>query len=309
MTKQTPLLEIKNLSKNYGSQTALQEVDLSIYPGQCLALLGPNGAGKTTLCEIAEGLITPSSGSVSFEGKSFPKDKDAILQSIGVQLQETNLYKKYTVEETIALFASFYPSPASVETLIESLDLKDHKKKRIEALSGGLKQRVYLACALVNQPKILFLDEPTTGLDPRSRRDLWDYLLKLKKEGKGILLTSHYMEEAEHLADTVAIINKGKIVAKGSPKELIQTHCGTRILTFQLASKDMTETNKTLMQQHLSWFKESILKENGFWVAIEDPISTLKSLFDFAAAKQMEIRDLALSTAGLEDVFIKLTAK
>ncbi len=214
------MLTAKGLRKSFKNLVAVDGVDLAVAPGECLALLGPNGAGKTTTVEMLEGLLVPDAGVVEIFGKRLAEDRRAILEQVGVLLQETNLYKRYTVRETLALFGSFYREAKDPAEIMERLALTDKADVQLRKLSGGQKQRAYLGCALVNDPKLLFLDEPTTGLDPQARRATWELLAALKAEGRSILLTTHYMEEAERLADRVAIIDHGTIIAEGRTKDL-----------------------------------------------------------------------------------------
>jgi ABC-2 type transport system ATP-binding protein len=227
---ESPLaLNAQGLVKSFGSITAVGGVDLTLKEGQCLALLGPNGAGKTTTVEMLDGLQSPDKGEVQIFGLSLKKDRKKILQLVGVLLQETNLYKRYSVEETLQLFASFYSNSADVNEVIKRMQLEDKRKAKLKTLSGGQKQRVYIGCAIINNPKLLFLDEPTTGLDPQARHMIWDLLKEIKANGCSILLTTHNMEEAEILADDVAIIDHGKVIASGSPKELIAQTCSEEL--------------------------------------------------------------------------------
>jgi ABC-2 type transport system ATP-binding protein len=222
-------LSARGLTKYYGELKAVDGISLSVDQGCCVALLGPNGAGKTTTVEMLEGLLPPDSGEVEILGQSLAKDRQEILEQIGVVLQETSLYKRYTVAETIALFASFYKCALDPEDVIRRLQLTEKRDTQLRHLSGGQRQRVYLACALVNDPRILFLDEPTTGLDPQARRAIWDLVTELKQEGRSILLTTHYMDEAEALADRVLIIDHGKVIAEGTPQQLIRDTCGDMV--------------------------------------------------------------------------------
>jgi ABC-2 type transport system ATP-binding protein len=218
-------LEARDLKKSFGPIKAVSQVSLSLSRGECLAILGPNGAGKSTICEMLEGLQTPDSGTITFFGsQTYGHGRREILEAIGVHLQESHLYKKYTVLETLELFASFYKTSIPILPLISKLDLTDKTHARLEHLSGGQRQRVYLGCALVNDPRILFLDEPTTGLDPKTRRLIWDYLLGLKGEGRSLLLTTHNMEEAAFLADRIGILHQGQLIESGTLPELLDRY-------------------------------------------------------------------------------------
>ena len=232
-----PVLSAFSISKKFANIQAVNKVDLSLAQGKCLALLGRNGAGKTTICEMLVGVLPPDSGEIEIMGNPFHANiphKREFLENIGVLSQETRLYQKFTVQETITLFASFYRSKLEVVTVIELMGLTAKRKKRLEQLSGGERQRVYLGTALVGNPKLIFLDEPTTGLDPLSRKNVWEIIEDLKKQGKSVFLTTHYMEEAARLADEVAIIEHGIIVAKGSPLQLIQRYCEEDIITCRV---------------------------------------------------------------------------
>jgi ABC-2 type transport system ATP-binding protein len=216
-------LRVVNLRKAYGDVIAVNGLNLEVPAGQCFGLLGPNGAGKTTTIEICEGLTDPDSGVVEVLGRTWTSDADALRQRLGVQLQDTQLTDKLTVLETVRLFRSFYhqgPPPAEVIALVQ---LEEKRDARVIALSGGQKQRLALACALVGDPELLFLDEPTTGLDPQARRQLWDLIDTFRRAGKTILLTTHYMDEAERLCDDLAIMDRGQVIAQGTPRGLIES--------------------------------------------------------------------------------------
>src|SRR5277367_848729 len=221
---QTPsgaALRLRNLRKTYKDVVAVDGLDLEVRLGECFGLLGPNGAGKTTTIEICEGLTTADSGEVELLGIRWDSGADALRQKLGIQLQETQLSEKLTVTETIRLFRSFYHQGPSTEEVIAQAQLNEKRDARVGGLSGGQKQRLALACALVGDPQFLFLDEPTTGLDPQARRQLWDLIEQFKAGGRTILLTTHYMDEAERLCDRVAIMDHGKVIALGTPRELI----------------------------------------------------------------------------------------
>src|SRR5438552_5798879 len=228
----SPAIRCRSLVKDYGAVRAVNGLDLEVRTGECFGLLGPNGAGKTTTVEILEGLLAPTSGEVDLLGRNWKTDGLSLRQRLGISLQETNLADKLTVEETLRLFRSFYSAGPEVTELLELVSLTDKRKSWYTKLSGGQKHRLAVACALVGDPEILFLDEPTTGLDPQSRRQLWGLIEMFKAEGRTVLLTTHYMDEAQRLCDRVAVIDKGKVIALGSPRELIQSLGGTEVVEF-----------------------------------------------------------------------------
>jgi ABC-2 type transport system ATP-binding protein len=219
----TPALRVQGLRKAYDDVVAVDGLDLEVFAGECFGLLGPNGAGKTTTIEICEGLLPADSGSVEVLGRHWQSDARDLRELLGIQLQDTQLSEKLTVDETLILFQSFYRDARDVGEVVDQVELGEKRHSRVGALSGGQKQRLAVACALVGNPQLLFLDEPTTGLDPQARRQLWDLISKFQAEGKTIVLTTHYMEEAEHLCDRVAIVDHGHVIALGSPSELIDS--------------------------------------------------------------------------------------
>jgi ABC-2 type transport system ATP-binding protein len=221
-TSAIPALRVQGLRKSYSDVVAVDGLDLEVRAGECFGLLGPNGAGKTTTIEICEGLLTADSGSVEVLGRRWETDADDLRELLGIQLQDTQLSEKLTVDETLTLFQSFYRDARDVGEVIDQVELGEKRQSRVGGLSGGQKQRLAVACALVGNPQLLFLDEPTTGLDPVSRRGLWDLIAKFQAEGKTIVLTTHYMEEAERLCDRVAIVDHGHLIALGAPQELIE---------------------------------------------------------------------------------------
>ncbi len=225
-------LALSGLRKAFGDLIAVDGVNLEVLKGECFGLLGPNGAGKTTTIEICEGLTPPDAGAVKLLGLDWRKNANELRQRIGIQLQETQFPDKLTVEETLRLFRSFYRQGLSSEEAIRVAQLEEKRKSRVGTLSGGQKQRLAMACALVGDPELLFLDEPTTGLDPQARRHLWDLVDELKRAGRTIILTTHYMDEAERLCDRVAIMDHGKIIALGTVRELISSVGGEHIVEF-----------------------------------------------------------------------------
>src|SRR5580658_4852605 len=229
-------LEVHNLRKVYKDVVAVDGLDLQVRLGECFGLLGPNGAGKTTTIEICEGLIAADSGEVEMLGMRWESDSSRLRQRLGIQLQDTQLSEKLTVFETVRLFRSFYHAGPSAAEAIALVQLEEKQKARVGTLSGGQKQRLAMACALVGDPDFLFLDEPTTGLDPQARRQLWELIEKFKLAGRTILLTTHYMDEAERLCDRVAIMDHGKVIALGTPRELIASIGAEHVVEFSTGS-------------------------------------------------------------------------
>jgi ABC-2 type transport system ATP-binding protein len=223
MVTASPALVVRGLKKSYGDVKAVDGLDLEVAAGECFGLLGPNGAGKTTTIEICEGLLERDAGELQLLGMTWENDADALRERLGIQLQDTQLSEKLTVTETLDLFRSFYDRGREVGDVIDLVQLDEKKAARVGTLSGGQKQRLAIACALVGDPELLFLDEPTTGLDPQSRRQLWGLIEEFKSTGRTILLTTHYMDEAEKLCNRVAIVDHGHIIAQGSPHELIDS--------------------------------------------------------------------------------------
>ncbi|MFL5504260.1 MAG: ABC transporter ATP-binding protein [Gemmatimonadaceae bacterium] len=218
-----PALRVENLRKAYDDVVAVDGLNLEVRTGECFGLLGPNGAGKTTTIEICEGLLAADSGTVEVLGRRWESDARDLRELLGIQLQETQLSEKLTVDETLTLFQSFYRDARDIGEVIDQVELGEKRSSRVGGLSGGQKQRLAVACALVGNPQLLFLDEPTTGLDPQSRRQFWELIEKFQAEGRTIVITTHYMEEAERLCDRVAIVDHGHVIALGTPRELMES--------------------------------------------------------------------------------------
>ena len=303
MDKNHIAIEVDSLVKKYGDLTAVDSISFIINKGEIFSFLGPNGAGKTTTVEVLECLRKPTSGRAYVLGFDISKDPDEIKKRIGVLPQEFNTFDSLTVRENLQYFAGMFGSSVDIDSLIKLVDLEDKRNEQYKKLSGGLKQRLGVAMALVNDPEIVFLDEPTGGLDPKARREVWNVIRGLKKQGKTVFLTTHYMEEAEVLSDTVTIIHKGKIVATGTPEELI-TRYGQRNL---LVLKD---TNKAAVP-----LIETLGLEANFESDAGDVKVTLNQSADVSeivkalTLKQIVFGELQLRRSSLEDVFLNLTGE
>ena len=284
------IVEVEQLKKTYDNLTAVNGISFQVSKGCCFGLLGPNGAGKTTTIEMMEGLIKPDGGQIRFFGKAL--DKQA-LSHIGIQFQHTALQDFLTVEETLDLFSSFYPDPADKLHVMQMCDLTTIAKQRHQKLSGGQRQRLLLALALINDPQILFLDEPTTGLDPHARRKFWDLITNIKKQGKTIVLTTHYMDEAEYLCDEIVIMDQGNIIAQDSPHNLLTEHFSGAIIRLPIANleaQNIEKYGRLFGQSHVD------IEANN----VEQSISNL-------LRDGVKLDGLQVKSANLDDLFIKLT--
>jgi len=239
MVGATLALEVRGLRKTFGSVVAVDGLDLEVHTGECFGLLGPNGAGKTTTIEILEGLLAPDAGDVEVLGLRWRTDEDELRQRLGIQLQESQFTDKLTVEETLRLFRSFYHRGRSIDELLALVEMEAKRTSWVVKLSGGQKQRLSIACALVGDPDLLFLDEPSTGLDPQARRQLWGVLQRFRAAGGTIVLTTHYMDEAEVLCDRVAIVDHGRIIALDTPKALVSALGAPKVVVHQGTLEDV----------------------------------------------------------------------
>jgi len=297
------VVEVERLTKRYGDFLAVNDVSFNVRKGGVFAFLGPNGAGKTTTVEIIETIRTPTSGKVSLLGMDVTKRKRDIVPRIGVLPQGFSSFDRITVRETIQYYSRlFCCRNTDVDGLIDLADLTDKSTDQFRNLSGGLKQRLGIAIALVNDPEVVFLDEPTTGLDPRARREVWKVLLGLKKKGKTVFLTTHYMEEAELLADTVAIISKGKIVAMGSPDELIERNANYLILTLKTVDEKPLEIVRTMGFEPLHDNHRNITVK----VEHADDVRKILNAITEAGASSL---GLDVRKPNLEEVFLTLTGE
>ena len=297
------VIEVEKLTKRYGDLLAVNDISFTVRKGEVFALLGPNGAGKTTTVEIIDTIRTPTSGKVSLLGMDVTKKKHNIVPRIGVLPQGFSSFDKITVRETLQFYSRlFRRRNTDVDALIELVNLKEKTKEQYKNLSGGLRQRLGIAIALVNDPEVVFLDEPTTGLDPHARREVWDVLLGLKKKGTTVFLTTHYMEEAELLADTVAIISKGKIIAMGSPGELIESNANYLVLTLQFVDDKAFEIVRKM------GFEPVHASHNNIKVRVEHADDVRKMLNAIKDAGT-SLHSLDVRKPNLEEVFLKLTGE
>jgi ABC-2 type transport system ATP-binding protein len=299
-------LQVRNLRKAYQDVVAVDGLDLEVYRAECFGLLGPNGAGKTTTIEICEGLNTPDAGEVLVLGHHWGENDRELRELLGISLQETQFSEKLTVEETVHLFRSFYREGASPESVIAMVQLQEKTRSRVGALSGGQKQRLALACALVGDPELLFLDEPTTGLDPQSRRQLWELIEGFKADGRSILLTTHYMDEAERLCDRVAIVDHGRMIALGTPAGLISRLSAEHVLEFALAGDGAFD--ETALRQ-IDGVRTAARRNGTYHLQVEELHRAMPALLQELRRQGAQLAELKTHSATLEDVFVSLTGR
>ncbi len=300
-------LRVRELRKAFKDVVAVAGLNLEVRGGECFGLLGPNGAGKTTTVEICEGLTAPDSGEVEVLGMRWSSDAARLRQRLGIQLQDTQLSDKLTVHETVRLFRSFFRQGAEASEVIARVQLEEKQNSRVGDLSGGQKQRLALACALVGDPDFLFLDEPTTGLDPQARRQLWDLIEEFKKSGRTILLTTHYMDEAERLCDRVAIIDHGKEIALGTPRELIASTCAEQMVEFTAGgaakSLDLTALRR------VEGVREVRTQNDAVLLQVAELHTAVPALLAELTRQHIPLTELRTHSATLEDVFVTLTGR
>ena len=297
-------IEVEGLVKRFGDLVAVDGVDLRVPAGTCLGLLGPNGAGKTTTVEILEGLQSATSGRVRVLGRSWDDDPAALRARIGGTLQETRFHEKLTVEETLTLFRSFYPRGLAVETALGQVALEEKRNARVGTLSGGQRQRLALAVGLVGDPELLFLDEPTTGLDPVSRRGLWDIIEGLKGRGRTVVLTTHYMEEAAVLCDEIVIVDHGKVVARGTPAALVQSLGGEQLVEFVARPEIPARALETV-----PGFSGRRQRGETVSLSVQALHEAVPALLRLADEHHSELVQLSTRAATLDDVFLALTGR
>ena len=303
----TLAIACRGLVKRYKDVTAVAGLDLEVRAGECFGLLGPNGAGKTTTVEMWEGLLTPSEGTVEILGMRWADHDHGLRERIGVQLQETQLADKLSVAETIRLFRSFYRRGREVEEVLDLVQLGEKRNAWVGKLSGGQKQRLAVACALVADPDILFLDEPTTGLDPQSRRQLWGVIAAFRAGGGTVVLTTHYMDEAERLCDRVAVVDHGKVIALGTPKDLIVSLGAQHVIEFALAEGAGPPEDAALLA--LPGVREVRSAAGRVTLEVEEVHESLPAVLADLERRGLPMTELVTHHATLEDLFLHLTGR
>jgi len=316
MTRRPAAVRCTDLRKRYESRggpvDAVNGLDLEVSAGECFGLLGPNGAGKTTTIEILEGLLAPSSGSVEVLGLPWKGHEAEIRQRIGISLQETKFAEKLSVRETLALFRSFYRRGLDPQEAMDLVALSDKARAWVGKLSGGQRQRLAVACALVGDPELLFLDEPTTGLDPQSRRQFWEILRAFLAKGRTVLVTTHYMDEAERLCDRVAVVDHGVVIALGSPSELVARLGGEHVVEFDLNGVPDGHRAQRLGSADLLALpavKAARLESSGFSLTVTEPHVAIPALLRMLQDRSFELARLTTRHVSLEDVFVSLTGR
>jgi ABC-2 type transport system ATP-binding protein len=300
-------IRCRDLAKTYDDGVeAVRGIDLEIATGECFGLLGPNGAGKTTTIEMLEGLLSPTRGEMEVLGRHWGEHDEALRQRLGISLQETKLADKLTVEETVLLFRSFHDRRRPVDEILDTTGLKEKRSSWVGKLSGGQRQRLALACALVGDPDLVFLDEPTTGLDPQSRRHMWDVIRSFRRQSKTVLLTTHYMDEAEKLCDRVAIVDQGRVIELGSPHELIEKLGGDEVVEFQVAGSNGLNLDEL---SRLPTVSGAHLEGNVASLAVGEVHLAIPALLEHLRAKGSKLEHLSTRHASLEDVFVTLTGR
>jgi ABC-2 type transport system ATP-binding protein len=300
-------LRVKGLRKKYKDVVAVDGIDLEVGVGECFGLLGPNGAGKTTTIEICEGLTERDSGDVEILGRSWESAPAALRQRLGIQLQETQLSDKLTVLETVQLFRSFFQQGPTPDDVIALVQLEEKRSARVGTLSGGQKQRLALACSLVGEPELLFLDEPTTGLDPQARRQLWDLIEAFRRGGRTILLTTHYMDEAERLCNRVAVMDHGTVIALGTPRELIATIGSEHVVEFAGGEAAIALDLEPL--RRIEGVRDVRSDEGSIQLYVTELHRAVPALLEELSRQGIPLTELRTHSATLEDVFVALTGR
>jgi ABC-2 type transport system ATP-binding protein len=304
----TAALHCRGLIKHYGDVTAVAGLDLEVRAGECFGMLGPNGAGKTTTVEMFEGLRIPDGGELEVLGDRWRGENLTLRARLGIQLQETKFPEKLTVAEVVTLFRSFYPRGLDVGQVLALVGLEEKSGAHVRTLSGGQKQRLSLGCALVGEPELLFLDEPTTGLDPQSRRQTWDIVAGFTARGRTVLLTTHYMEEAAQLCNRVAVVDHGKVIALGTPRELIASLGAEHVVEFAVADGAAATIDDAVLAALPS--VEKVVRDDGTWrLTVREVHRTVAALLTMLSEQGLEPTSLTTHHATLEDVFMALTGR
>ncbi|WP_417899899.1 ATP-binding cassette domain-containing protein [Bacillus haimaensis] len=305
----TTVLEVKELKKSFGAIHAVQDISFKVKAGEVFTIIGPNGAGKTTTLEMIEGLVTPDYGHIQFGDLDWNRNANAIKMMIGVQPQSSAMFDLLTPEENLELFATFYGKARSTEDILAMINLTEHRRNRVKNLSGGQRQRLAIGLAMISDPEIIFLDEPTTGLDPQARRNIWDIILQLKSLGKTIILTTHYMEEAEKLSDRVCIVDQGRIVTLDSPAALIEKLTVEREVRLSFLDGVEAAEEGEIFAKDLSSVSRTERDATSLTIWTPKPEDTLYDLFKFTKEQEYQIEQVSIREMSLEDVFIAFTGK
>jgi ABC-2 type transport system ATP-binding protein len=303
-----PAVAVRELRKSYGAVEAVRGVSFEIGAGECFGLLGPNGAGKTTTVEVLEGLLPASSGEVTLLGRRWGRDDREIRERLGVCLQQTVLSEKLEVGETVGLFRSFYRQGREPREVVREVGLQEKERALVGTLSGGQKQRLAVACALVGDPELLFLDEPTTGLDPQSRRQVWDIVNGFKRQGRTVVLTTHYMDEAEKLCDRISVVDHGRIIAQGTPRELIRSLGGDHVIEITVEEGGPGELLPGELAD-LPSVRAAHAEASHLVLTVTEPHVAIAPLLERVASRGFALASLAIRHASLEDVFVSLTGR
>ncbi|MEW9051215.1 MAG: ABC transporter ATP-binding protein [Neobacillus sp.] len=303
------VLEVKNLKKSFGTIHAVRDISFSVEAGEVFTIIGPNGAGKTTTLEMIEGLVTPDHGEIRFGDKNWDHDSVAIKMKIGVQPQSSAMFDLLTPEENLDLFATFYNKARPTDEILKIVNLTDHRKNQVKKLSGGQRQRLAIGLAMISDPDIIFLDEPTTGLDPQARRNIWDIILQLKELGKTTILTTHYMEEAEKLSDRVCIVDQGSIVTLDTPSALIEKLTKEREVRLSFLDGENAAAEAELFSKELETVSRTEREGTLLKLWTSKPEDTLYDLFKFTKEKEFQVEHVSIREMSLEDVFIAFTGK
>jgi ABC-2 type transport system ATP-binding protein len=304
-----PSLLLRGLRKAFADVVAVNGLDLEVTRGECFGLLGPNGAGKTTTIEICEGLTAPDAGTMELLGLTWASNEKQLRQRIGIQLQETQFPDKLTVDETLRLFRSFFHRGLAVEESVRTAQLEEKRYARVGTLSGGQKQRLAMACALVGDPELLFLDEPTTGLDPQARHHLWDLVDGLKQAGRTIILTTHYMDEAERLCDRVAIMDHGRIISLGTPQQLIASIGGEHIVEFAITGHESGDGLDPALLRTIAGVQSHRVDAGVHQLSVRELHTAVPRIFAALTGQGLHLSEFRTHSATLEDVFVGLTGR